>query len=170
MRNLLRTYWEPHFLRNEALVGGAVGVGLVLVEVTFGNSLVDQILPRDRSTIWTSLAAVAGSLLGFELAAAAIIVSVSDSPSMRRLRASTQYPVLWQVFVSATKWLGTVTVSALTLLVLDVGHAATRPGLYVALVCVVTATLRVARSIWALDRSLRLIAGRDMRVDSAQDG
>lgn len=83
-----------------------VVVFIVWCERFNGNGYVNEILCGNRSAIYGALTSVFGSMLGFIIAAAAIVMSGAQSPKLTILRESRHYPTLGQVYASAVTALG----------------------------------------------------------------
>lgn len=89
----------------------------------------------DRGTVFGTLAQVAGTMLGFMLAALAIVASISETDLVKRMRATGHYTSLLQnLFFGALLFLGCAVLSLLALLGVDLGEwpAATLFGLHFA--------------------------------------
>ena len=164
MSRRLAGRWNRHFLRNEFAVAVVLGVLVLVSDRWVSPGGLDSLLAGDRSVLWGTVASIAGALLGFVLAAASILVAIVERPPLRRLKVSSQYDTLWHTFVSATKWLGALTLLSLVQLTLDADHAApARPWIYLLVGAAVLAVLRVARCVWILQNVLSLNVSGDQR-------
>lgn len=156
--------WERHFLGIEVLVAGVIAVIFAAWQTWLGGApTIQTLLSLSHSVLYSALAAIAGSLLGFVIAAVAVLVVFinSESPRMLRLRVSSQYSTLWTVFTSTMRWLGAATFVLIVALLLD----ADRPVLgslpllllrAVTLGVVALATLRLMSAVWALEAIMKL--------------
>lgn len=71
----------------------------------------------DRSTVFGTLAQVAGTMLGFMLAALAIVASISETDLVKRMKETGHYDSLLQnLFLGALLFLGCAVMSLLILL------------------------------------------------------
>jgi len=74
-------------------------------------------LASDRATVFGTLAQVAGTMLGFMLAALAVVASITDTELLKRMRATGHYNALLQnLFTGAALFLGCAILSLLALL------------------------------------------------------
>jgi predicted lysophospholipase L1 biosynthesis ABC-type transport system permease subunit len=71
----------------------------------------------DRASIFGTLAQVAGTMLGFMLAALAVVASITDTDLLRRMRETGHYDALLQnLFANSLLFLGCAILSLLMLL------------------------------------------------------
>jgi hypothetical protein len=150
---------ERHWRAIEWIVAIAVSVAAVLLLGSGepGTRLY-SVLGDDRAALYGTISGVAGSLLGFVLAAATILVTVAGLPSMGRVTSSNQYGELWSMFLTTTKWLGLLTLWALGSLVVDKPTAPFAVMPYTLLFLSMTAAFQVGTCVWALERVTRVIA------------
>src|SRR4051812_40775953 len=102
-----------------------VGCGIVVAIAAFwflgngetGTRLADVLGTSHGAPIFTTVGALAGSLLGFVLTATTVILSISSSPRMKRITSSPAYPELWRPFLGATWRLAALTLWSLLALV-----------------------------------------------------
>ncbi len=151
--------WAANFLRNE------LGLGLVMVaavilwsEVLGGRAHLDHFIALHGSLLYTVAAPIDAAMLGFILAAAAIIVTAAPDDRMALLRQSAHYSDLWASFRSAMRYLGAATVMTLAGLVVT-GQTAARLVFFAVVGLSLLAALRVARSVWALNWIIRIFTG-----------
>jgi hypothetical protein len=96
------------------------------------------ILTGNRSVLYGTIASIAGSLLGFSIAAVTIVLTVVQSPRLHLVRASKHYGKLWNTYHS-------------TILAL----------------CVGTSGLRVLNAIWILEQIIRVATGGEAHGEKA---
>jgi hypothetical protein len=113
--------------------GLAVAAGATFVLQHYG--LTPCPAPSDRGTVFGTLAQVAGTMLGFMLAALAIVASISETDLVKRMRSTGHYDSLLQnLFFGALLFLACAVLSLLTLLGVELGEwlAAALFGLHIA--------------------------------------
>ena len=137
------------------------GVGLAIVGwATLGSgetgTKLHVLLQDNRATTYGVIAGLAGSMLGFVLAAAAILATIQERPAASRLARDKAFPKLWEVYIDATKTLALLTVVALAALVGDRDATPFPIAPYAVGALCVVAICQVAFSIWVLER---LVAG-----------
>jgi hypothetical protein len=154
-----RKAWAANFLWCEFALGVVVVVALIVwSELLGGSSRLDDFLDEHSETLYIVLAPITAAMLGFILAAAAIVVTSAPADRMTILRESPHYPQLWATFRSALRFLGFATLAALVGLVVS-GEIASRIIFYVAAGLAGLAALRTARCIWAMNWMIHIFTG-----------
>jgi hypothetical protein len=152
---------ERHWIATEWLIGIAVAIAAWVVLGDGGaSSRWGEMLQDNRAALYGTVAAVAGALLGFVLAAGSIMAPMLESPGMARVRESDQYPALWRLFLSATRGLGILTVVALIALVVDADGKEFGWLIVATLALATVSTLQVATCIWILENIVGLMTKR----------
>ena len=151
-------YWREHFLAVEAsaalVLTGALAVWLVVLG---GEAEVDKLLNGNRANIYRSLASIAGTLLGFSIAVASLVLSFISSKRLQILRGSRHYGSLWRTFFQTTRLLGASTIMALVCLLWD-RDGAPCTWLVIPLCLFVTLTVvRLLRVIWILEQIILVV-------------
>jgi mannose/fructose/N-acetylgalactosamine-specific phosphotransferase system component IID len=156
--SVLPKIWQRHFLLVEFLLSILVAVAFAVWLYKYcGHVYVDDILSGSRSSIYGAVASILGSLLGFAITATSIVLGFSVSEKLTVLRESSEYPKLWQTFVSTIWALGLATVFALACMLFDKDATPVRWLLVVFIWCIVFAVFRIARTIWALEHIIALV-------------
>ena len=159
-------FWRKHFLGVElALALVAAAAFFLWGEYWGGRAELQDLLHDRRSAVYGAFAAIAGSLLGFVLATASIVLGLSSSPRLKRVRESAAYRDLWKVFTSATKALGLATAVLLGALIFDRDASPKFWLLYLSAFTVAFAAIRLIRCIWVLEQVIDVVAseGRSRR-------
>jgi uncharacterized membrane protein YjdF len=103
----LRKTWAAHFLAFEVATAVAATVGLIVwSEILGGSDQLNDFLHDHGETLYVVLAPITAAMLGFILAAAAIVVTAAPAERMTILRESKHYDDLWACFRSAMRFLG----------------------------------------------------------------
>ena len=98
--------WGRHFLALETCGAAVVGLGVAAWGTWWGGwPLLAAALDQNRGAFYGAVASVAGSLLGFAIAALAIALAALDHRRLAGLRRSELVPHLTHVFTAATVWL-----------------------------------------------------------------
>lgn len=166
MKPLVR-WWGVHF------VGAELGVAVVL-SVTFvvwaeflgGRGTIDELLGDGHGLLYSTLASILGSLLGFAITATSIALGFSSSPRLAMVRQSEHYPTLWRVFSATIRGLGLATLLSLAGLVLDDEQGPNYLVRYCAFFGLVLSCLRICRAVWALQNVIAIVTD----VPSARGG
>lgn len=153
----MRELYKSHFLMAEFVI--AIILTLVLVEVARWIPVIRTglgVLAASDATLYSTLAGLAGTLLGFTLTSISIILAIGQIPQLKLLRDSGHMATVWMVFSQAIGWLALATVWSLIGLVLSNHNSS--PGLIVAVGesgLVMLSGLRVYRCVWALSYIVR---------------
>ena len=153
--------YRRHFRRYDLLLSiGIAFLALAISQVTSvfgwpspGNADLDV-----RRSLYITGATIAGSLLGFVIAAITIALALPPVPSVKLLQSSRHYPEIFKTFVSATRYLALDTGVCLVLLLLDTqASISAAVGAFLLWLIVVT-SLRLARCVWLLSQLLQVVA------------
>lgn len=151
------TIYERHFLHFEFGIAVLLVIGFVFwTHRLNGWSSVDGLLAGNRAAVYGALASIFGSLLGFVLAAVAIVLGYADSERLTIIRRSQNWSTLWRVFTASMRSLGLATVAALVALVVDRDTAPVRIALLVCFFASALAILRVMRTLWVLEAIIKI--------------
>jgi hypothetical protein len=169
MKRLLR-WWSVHFLLAEFVVALMVALAFGVWSASpSGARAVAETLAGNRGAVYGALTSLFGALLGFTIAAMAIVLGYASDNRLRLVRESRHYPTLWRVFIAATRALALATSTALLGLVLDRDRAP-RPLILDLVVGATTlAVLRLARCLWVFERIIGLITTRPTGEGEARD-
>jgi hypothetical protein len=129
-----------------------------------GKAIIDATLDGNRSAVYAALATISGSLLGFVITAASIVLGFSASEKLAIVRESKHYPTLWQVFIAAIRALAFSTIVCIVALVLDRDKQIIHGVMYVAAFGCILAAARVARCVWVLENIIKLVAQPSKRT------
>lgn len=150
-------WWNDRFATAELVAALVAGMALVIYIYVFdGWRNVDDLLFQKRGTIYGALAALLGSLLGFVIAAVAIVIG--EASRLTFVRDSGQLGNLFAVFGMSVRALGLGTVVAFVALVLDGGMLALPWMPPVVLFVVLLAAFRVGRAIWVINAVVRHVS------------
>ena len=165
----LRKTWAANFLACELAVGVVLTAGVVLwSEVLGGADHLNDFLDDHGETLYVVVAPITAAMLGFILAAAAIVVTAAPAERMKILRESKHYRELWVCFRSAMRFLGLATVMAIIGLIVS-GDVAGRIVFMVTAGLSIVAAMRVARCIWAMNWVIRIFTGPSLKTTVEED-
>jgi hypothetical protein len=165
----LRKAWAANFLWCEFALGVVALVALVVwSEFMGGSAHLDRFLNEHGETLYIVLAPITAAMLGFILAAAAIVVTSAPAERMKLLRESPHYPELWETFRSALRYLGCATIVSLIGLVVS-GELPSRIIFYVVAGVAGLAALRTARCIWAMNWMIHIFTGPDAEQEVKEE-
>lgn len=154
----LLIFWRRHFLSAET---GIVVALIIFFTVWFfsfdGASYVDVLMQDNRGNIYRTTATIAGALLGFSITATSIVLGFSSKEGLTLVRGSAHYPTLWKTFFQTIWRLGALTVTALICLIWDKNSSPVSWLVIPFLLFVGLSIVRVARTIWMLERLIGII-------------
>lgn len=153
-------YYEKHQTAFDyAIAIGAFVTFLVFTQVIWSRGHFMASLSGTRQPLYAALAGVGGAMLGFILAAAAIILTAVDTPRFRQVRGSSQYPKIFTVWFEAIYVLAITTIWSFVGLVAD-SNASPKPLItYIMVALVFLSSSRVYRTVWLL-KKISLIAAQ----------
>jgi len=156
IKQVQREYRE-HFLRIEAWLAILATCLFALWTENYGGwTTVEKTLAGNRGAVYGAFASLFGSLLGFVIAAVAIVLGYAESDRLKIVRESGHYGTLWRVFTAGMHALGFATITALGALILDRDNSRCHPALYACVWGVSLATARVIRSLWVLEQVIKI--------------
>jgi hypothetical protein len=157
--NSLMGIYKRHLLVSEFFISVVLALGIVvLLHQVVGQDVIAGALKSSRSGVYTALASAFGSLLGFVLTSASIVVTVSQLPQFQSIRQSRQYVGAYTVYAQAMLWLAIATVWAIAGLVTDTQDPGRLWYTYVMLWLVILSALRIYRCVWLLQVFVRFAA------------
>jgi hypothetical protein len=153
--------WRVRFLDYEAALSQVLAVAFVVVDRTCLASKIDAVLLQNRSSVYGTLAGIFGSLLGFVITAASILLTFASAPSLKLLRDSPHYATLWRTYKSGIRAMALATVAAVAALVLDRDTSPSRIALYAVVACSLFAAVRLGRCLWILEKVIDIVTGKN---------
>lgn len=150
--------WREHFLVAEAGASAVPAVGVAIWFAFFGGeSCIEDFIDGNRANIYRTTATIAGTLLGFSIAVASLVLSFASSERLAVLRRSKHYPALWKTFFQAIRLLGALTVTALVCLIWDKENAPLTWLVIPLLLFASLAAVRLLRVIWILEQIVTIV-------------
>lgn len=157
MKSLIRGV-ERHFLAGHLIMAaGAAGAFALWLAVAGGEADFNRLLTGNRGAVYGALASIFGALLGFVIAAIAIVLGYAPTEQFAFIREQGQYHVLWKIFIRSIEALGTATIIALVALVFDTEHSPSGLMQVAVVFATVWAILSLSRVIWAIKKVVALV-------------
>lgn len=163
----VKRFWDKRFLGLEA--AAVVCLTLIVAVWIFafdGASQLDSIMANSRASVYQTIAATAGSLLGFSITATSIIFGLALHESLTLLRGSEPYPALWKTLFQTTYFLGALTVVSLVSMVFDKDGSPCHLLFALTLMLTMLSIVRIWRTIWILKRIVHIRIESDRNRDS----
>ena len=149
-------FYRAHFLSVELVL--SIVITILFAEARLWLPVLDKALTDlagKDTTVYSTLAGVAGTLLGFIITSISILIAIGRSPQLQLIRDSGQMETVWTIYSQAIAWLALATGWSLAgLLLSQVGHA----GAVLAIgECglVILCAFRVYRCVWVLSAVVR---------------
>ncbi|MCY3570728.1 MAG: hypothetical protein OXH19_05245 [Chloroflexi bacterium] len=155
----LLVFWRIHFLRVElAAAAVCAGIAALYLFVLSDPCIAESVVFGNRGTVYRTSATVGATLAGLVGTIVAIVFGLIDTQRLQLLRESQHRETLLRVFFSTIRSLGLLVIVSFLGLIID--HRSD-PIMGMAVVFVYAALLslfRMARSIWVLQRIVRIMA------------
>jgi len=154
----LRKWWAANFLVLEFWASVALSIIFVIwSEVIDKGHFVSMVFFGSREVLYGALATIFGSMLGFSITAASIVLGYSTSEKLSIVKQSKHYQDLWNVFKSSMRILAFATIISLVGLVFDKDNNPVNFFLYLNLFAVAISFFRIARCIWVLGNIINIV-------------
>ena len=154
----LWNFYQRHFLRCDFVVSTvAILVAAAIMEYGFEASPLATLMGGIRQSLYTVIASLAGSLLGFTIAAISIAIAFMQSPRLEMVRKSRHYPTVYRTYLAAIKYLAFTTAVAIICLLVE---RDTAPKIWLTYTCLwgaVLSALALFRSVWILEKIIAVI-------------
>jgi hypothetical protein len=151
--------YEKHFMRFELWIPVAVSAGFFAWLQKFGGAAtIDLWMQNNRAELYGTVAGILGTLLGFVITVVSIILALWSDAALQLLRESGHGKQLWAVMKSCMRWLAFATVMALILMIFDRDGAMKPKLLSIGVATLLVSSLRVARTVWILERIIGAIS------------
>lgn len=150
--------YQRHFLRCDFIASiAAIIIAAAIMEYGFHVSPLAMLMSGIRQSLYTVIASLAGSLLGFTIAAISIAIAFIQSPRLEIVRKSRHYPTIYRTYLAAIKYLAFTTAAAIICLLIE--RDAT-PKIWLTYTClwgVLVSALALFRSVWILEKIIAII-------------
>jgi len=150
--------YQRNFLKGDFIASiVAVLVAAIVMECILDSSPLMSLINGIRQSFYSVIASVAGSLLGFTIAAISIAIVFIQSPRLDLVRKSQHYPTIYKTYLVAIKYLAFTTAIAIICLLVE---RSTSPKIWLTYIClwgVVASVLALLRSIWILEKIIGVI-------------
>src|SRR5207249_4537811 len=114
-----RTAYRRHFLLYDLLASLAAAAVVAFYFQSSGWRLLGPIDLGGRRALYTSIATITASLLGFVLVAVPIVFALPGTRNIELLKKSKQYRTIFRTFMSSLTYFALTTIYVTVLLVID---------------------------------------------------
>jgi len=170
MRLDITSFYEKHFgIINLLMAIGMAGVfALADIFTGFGGA-VASFLGENHVALFSVLASVYGSLLGFTITTVSILIGFANAKRLTILRSSKHHKTLWKIFTSSIWWLAFATTSSIVTLMLNPASIVGKLAIYLAVFVLFAVTLLIGRCIWVLENIVKMIMSQDSSDPAPDD-
>ncbi len=149
----LRDFYHRHFLWLELLFALlAACLFAALVEMAWDRAAFQAFLKGSRQSLYSTVASLASSLLGFVIAVVPIVLGFGQMGRMRIVRMSGHYPEVFRIFFQAMYWLSLAVIGAIAGILFDTDDCPHVVVTYLMAFLLFAVVARVLRCIWILRR------------------
>lgn len=134
--------------------------------------ILEKILISDPQPLYAAIVSLQGALLGFVLAALAIILGYSNAPQLRILREAGQLPNLFRVYIAGIQSHATVTIIALIALMIKPSSSLSSILAWTVTLTFTLASYRLCRTLWATRQVVKNVStsiSRKPAVETTND-
>ena len=152
-------FWRRYFLEVETLIAVLPSIGLAIWLGFFeGMPVVNDLISGNRANIYRTSATIAGTLLGFSITVASLVLNFASSPRLALVRRSRHYPKLWKTFFQTIRCLGGLTIIALVCLTWDKENEPLTWLIIPLLLFLSLSIVRLVRVIWILEQIIGIVS------------
>ena len=158
---IIREFWGVWFLELELVLAVCLAISFAgwLWWYDSAQIVLEGFLGDRRATLYRTLATVSGTMVGFSMTVAALVltrVATERFQLLRSGRSGKNYEALWKTYTQAVKYLGVLTVFSIAALLLDTKDSPRHWVLVLTVLLVLLSMFRVSRAIWILEKLLKV--------------
>lgn len=155
-----KEYYQQNFLTCELVISLFVSLlAIYTIQSHWSQTDASNWITSNKSQLYSLLANVSGTLLGFIITGISIILAFAESQKLKLLRESTQYKTIFMVYFSAIKYLALTTIMTILGLVID-NSTVEIYLLYLIIWLVVISSLRIWRCLWILKEIVKIMTSK----------
>ena len=160
---IILEFWDVWFLELELVLAVCLTISFAGWLWWYDNSqiVLDGFLGDHRVSLYRTLATVSGTMVGFSMTVAALVltrVATERFQLLRSGRSGKNYEALWKTYTQAVKCLGVLTIFSIAALLLDTKDSPCQLVLVPTVLFVLLSVFRISRSIWILEKLLKVPA------------
>lgn len=175
----IKKIYNIYFLKADLLLSIAISLTVILVlRSIWSYDMTEQWLSTNKNTIYSLIATISGTLLGFVITGVSIIIAFSGTSSEKYqfLRKNKVYPQVFKIFFSTIKYLAISTVLPVVGIIIDESwktpsfisrylHIESLDILiFYSVIIVVSASVsRIYRCLWILENIVELIISDEVK-------
>ncbi|WP_321430507.1 hypothetical protein [uncultured Methanolobus sp.] len=147
--------YEERFMFYEFIISIILSIAIFhfVFPIIFPDG-VDSWLILNKKDIYSLLASIAGTLLGFVITGVSVILAFSESEKLKMLRKSKHYKTIFVVYFSTIRWLALTTILSIVWIFTDFLMTY---AFYLLTWSVIISSLRIGRCIWILEAIVEIV-------------
>lgn len=153
--NKYKDKYEKQFMLYELIISIVLSIVIVkfILPIIFPET-VESWLVTNKNDVYSLLASVAGTLLGFIITGVSVILAFSESEKLRLLKKSRHYKTIFVVYFSTIKWLALTTAVSIMWIFTDLFMLY---SFYLLIFAIIITSLRMARCVWILEAIVEIV-------------
>ena len=153
--NKYKDKYEKQFMAYELIISIVLSIVIIrfIFPIVFPET-VESWLLVNKNEVYSLIASIAGTLLGFIVTGVSVILAFSESEKLRLLKKSRHYKTIFIVYFSTIKWLALTTLISIIWIFTDVFMLY---SFYLLIFAITIASLRMARCVWILEAIVEIV-------------
>ncbi len=148
--------YKRHFLFADLVVSVLISLIFIFsINFTWSSETIAAWISANKKEIYSLIATIGGTLLGFVITGVSIIIAFSESEKLRLLKQSKQYKTIYDVYFSTIRFLAITTVVPIIGIIINDGEAVLI--LYFLIWSVLISSFRIWRCIWVLESIVEIL-------------
>lgn len=144
--------YQKNFLMYEFAISVIISlIVIAIITKCWSESEIHNWIKLNKSGLYSLLASISGTLLGFIITGISVILAFSESQKLRRLKESTQYKTIFVVYFSTIRYLAFTTIVAILGFVTN-NRSVDICLLYLLIWLLIISSLRIWRCLWILEK------------------
>ncbi len=149
-----KLYWNHLFWSNLIIAVVLVLIIRQILEFNLSPDILNVWLNLKLNSLYTIIATIAGTLLGFIITSISIIVAFTESDKLEILRESDHYTTLFNIYFNTIKILAITTIVAVIGIIDNSGNIFL---FYISLISTIMSALFIWACIWALESIIDIV-------------
>lgn len=147
--------YEENFMLYEFFISIILSIAIIhfIFPIIFPDGI-ETWLVLNKGDIYSLLASVAGTLLGFIITGVSVILAFSESEKLKILKKSKHYKTIFVVYFSTIRWLALTTVISIIWIFTDYFMVT---SFYLLTWSVLVSSLRIGRCVWILESIVEIV-------------
>ncbi|WP_406657526.1 hypothetical protein V7O62_02930 [Methanolobus sp. ZRKC2] len=147
--------YEENFMHYELIISIILSIAIIqfVFPIIFPEG-VDSWLEVNKNNVYSLLASIAGTLLGFVITGVSVIIAFSESEKLKMLKKSKHYRTIFVVYFSTIKYLALTTAISIIWIFTNFLIVV---SFYLLTWSAIISSLRIGRCIWILEEIVEIV-------------